>query len=58
MLGKSNKRRLEMSMIINSKGRIEYNQLCKACAHDCKQSHRANIIDYPKYTPRPKMPGG
>jgi len=54
----SNKRRLEMSMFINTKGRVEYNCLCKACAHDCKQSHRAIIIDCPKYTPRPKKPKG
>jgi len=54
----SNKRRLEMSMFINSKGRIKYNRLCKACTRDCKQSHKALIIDCPKYTPRPKKPRG
>ena len=54
----SQKKRFEMSVFINSKGRIEYNRLCKACAHDCKQSHRAIIIDCPKYTPRPKKSGG
>ena len=40
----SKKKRLEMTMFINSKGRIEYNRLCKACSRDCKQSHRAIII--------------
>jgi len=52
------KKRLEMSMFINSKGRVEYNRLCKACANDCKQSHSAIIIDCPKYTLRPKKSGG
>jgi len=50
----SKTKRLEMSTFINSKGRIEFNRLCKACALDCKQSHKAIIIDCPKYTPRQK----
>jgi len=54
----SKKKRSEMSMFINNKGRIEYNRLCKACAYDCKQSHRAIIIDCPKYMPRQKESGG
>jgi len=54
----SKKQRLEMSMFINSKGRIEYNRLCKACTRDCKQSHRAIVIDCPKYTQRQKKSGG
>ena len=54
----SKKKRLEMSMFINSKGRIEYNRLCKACAHDCKQSHKAIVIDCPKHTPRQKKSRG
>ena len=54
----SKKKRLEMSMFINSKGRIEHNRLCKACAHACKQSYKVIIIDCPKYTPRPKKPKG
>ena len=54
----SKMKRLEMSMFINSKGRIECNRLCRACIHDCKQSHRAIVIDCPKYTLRPKKPRG
>ena len=54
----SKKKRLEMSMFSNDKGRIECNRLCKACAQDCKQSHKAVIIDCPKYTPRQKKSGG
>jgi len=29
----SKTKRIEMSIFINDKGRIEYNHLCKACAH-------------------------
>jgi len=54
----SKKQRLEMSMFISSKGRIEYNRLCKACVHDCKQSHRAIVIDCPKHTPRSEKSKG
>jgi len=54
----SKKKRIEMSMFINSKGRIEYNRLCKACVHNCKQSHKSVIIDCPKYVLRPKKAGG
>jgi len=50
----SSKKQLEMSMFINSNGRIEYNRLCRACAHGCKQSHKAVILVCPKYTPRQK----
>ena len=49
----SNKKRSEMSMFINSRGRIDYNRLCKACLHDCKQSYRAIIFDCPTHaTPK------
>ena len=48
----SEKKRLEMSLFINTKGRIENNWLCKVCVHDCKQSHKAVIIACPKYTRR------
>jgi len=44
------KKRLEMSFFINSKGRIEYNRLCKACVKDCKQSHKAAVISCLRYT--------
>jgi len=54
----SKTKRLEMSMFINSKGRVEYNRLCKACVCDCKQSHKAIIIDCPKHAPRQKKSRG
>jgi len=48
------KRRLEMSLFINEKGRIQFNRLCKACIRDCKQSHKAIIVACPRYALRSK----
>jgi hypothetical protein len=41
-MGKKKKR--EWIFFINSKGRIEFNKLCKACMNECKQSHKAAVI--------------
>jgi hypothetical protein len=40
----SRKRKLEMSFFLNEKGRIEYNRVCRACVHACKQSHKAIVL--------------
>lgn len=45
----SNKRRLEWSFFLNHRNRITYNDLCRGCTHDCKQSFRAVIILCPRY---------
>ncbi len=37
----SNKRRLEWSFFLNDRSRITYNELCRKCQHECKQSFRA-----------------
>lgn len=29
--------------------RITYNDLCRKCVHDCKQSFRATVIECPRY---------
>ena len=29
--------------------RITYNELCRKCQHECKQSFRAVVVDCPKY---------
>ena len=34
----SNKRRLEWSFFLNDRSRITYNELCRKCQHECKQS--------------------
>ena len=43
----SNKRRLEWSFFLNDHSRITYNELCRKCQHECKQSFRAVVVDCP-----------
>ena len=45
----SKKRRLELSFFLNERNRVTYNELCRKCCHDCKQSFRAVVIECPKY---------
>lgn len=45
----SKKRRLEWSFFLNHRNRITYNDLCRGCTRDCKQSFRAVIILCPRY---------
>lgn len=45
----SKKRRLELSFFLNDRSRVTYNELCRRCRHDCKQSFRAVVIKCPKY---------
>ena len=40
----SNKRRLEWSFFLNDRSRITYNELCRKCQHECKQSFRAVVV--------------
>ena len=46
----SKKRRLELSFFLNDRNRVTYNELCRRCRHDCKQSFRAVVIECPKYS--------
>ena len=39
----------EWSFFLNEKGRKTYNELCRRCVRDCKQSFRAAVIQCPKY---------
>ena len=34
---------------LNDRSRITYNELCRKCQHECKQSFRAVVVDCPKY---------
>lgn len=45
----SKKRRLEWSFFLNHRNRITYNDLCRGCTHDCKQSFRAIVVLCPRY---------
>ena len=39
----------EWNFFLNNRGRITYNELCRKCERDCKQSFRATIIQCPEY---------
>ena len=45
----SKKRRLEWSFFLNHRNRITYNDLCRGCTHDFKQSFRAIVVLCPRY---------
>ncbi len=40
---------MEWSFFLNDRSRITYNELCRKCQHECKQSFRAVVVDCPKY---------
>lgn len=46
-MGKQEKE--EWTFFMSELGRRKYNDLCRKCVHDCKQSFRAMIIHCPKY---------
>ena len=41
----SQKRKKELSMFLNDAGRVEYNVLCRRCVHECKQPHKAVVVE-------------
>ena len=45
----SKKRKQEWSFFLNDRNRITYNELCRKCVHECKQSPRALVIECPRY---------
>ena len=45
----SKKRKQEWAFFLNGRSRITYNSLCRKCIHECKQSFRAAVIEYPRY---------
>ena len=45
----SKKKRKEMDLFINRAGRIEYNKVCRACIHDCKQSYKTMVLMCGRY---------
>lgn len=38
----------EMSFYVNQKGEIEFNENCRNCPKDCKQSFRAKLLSCSK----------
>ena len=45
----SKKEKEEWNFFLNEKGRKEYNDLCRRCVHECKQSFRTIVISCPQY---------
>ena len=45
----SKKRKQEWALFLNDRNRITYNELCKKCRNDCKQSFRGILMLCPKY---------
>ena len=39
----------EMNFFLDEHGRISYNEQCRKCERDCKQSFRAIIVCCPEY---------
>ena len=48
-MSRSKKWRLEWSFFLGGNGRRQYNKLCKACVHECKQSSRTKVIVCSRY---------
>ena len=45
----SKKDKQEWDFYLDENGRISYNELCRNCDRECKQSFRAVIISCPEY---------
>ena len=45
----SKKDKQEWGFYLDENGRISYNELCRNCDRECKQSFRAVIISCPEY---------
>lgn len=48
----SEKFKEEWQFFLNKFNRIAFNENCKQCEHDCKQSFRAILIHCPKFKRR------
>ena len=44
------KRKQEWALFLNERNRITYNELCRKCSNDCKQSFRCIVVLCPKWT--------
>ena len=45
----SNKRKQELSLFLNERGRVEYNSLCRRCVHSCKQAYKVMVVECGRY---------
>lgn len=51
-MSRSKRWKIEWAFFLGENGRRQYNRICRRCAHDCKQSFRADLIQCPKYISR------
>lgn len=45
----SKKKKLECALFLNTRNRMTYNELCRKCQRDCKQSFRVIVVECPKF---------
>ncbi len=45
----SKKRKHELSLFLNERGRVEYNSLCRRCVHTCKQAYKVMVVECGRY---------
>ena len=48
-MSRSQKWKLEWAFFFDADGRRKYNDVCRRCVHDCKQSFRVIIVSCPAY---------
>ena len=48
-MSRSKKWRMEWGFFLGGNCRRQYNPLCRACAHECKQSSQAKVIVCPRH---------
>ena len=44
----SKKRKQDWALFLNERNRITYNELCRKCSNDCKQSFRCIVVLCPR----------
>ena len=45
----SKREKEEWQFFLNDRGRLQHNEKCTGCSHECKQSFRAEIVSCSKY---------
>ena len=48
----SKKRKQELALFLNERGRVEYNSLCRRCVRSCKQAYSVLVIECGRYLSR------
>lgn len=48
-MSKSKQWKLEWAFFLDADGRRKYNDNCRRCIHECKQSFRTILVECPRY---------